>query len=110
MYNIAIYLSSLSFFIYFISYFISPFMKDEFKRLNLEKIGLLTITLELMGSIGLLVGMLYNPILIISSGGLALLMFIAILFRLKSKDTLWVSLPAIFYMLLNFYIFIESIK
>jgi hypothetical protein len=85
-------------------------MKDEFKRLNLEKIGLLTITLELMGSIGLLVGMLYNPILIISSGGLALLMFIAILFRLKSKDTLWVSLPAIFYMLLNFYIFIESIK
>ena len=85
-------------------------MKDEFKRLNLEKIGLLTITLELMGSIGLLVGMLYNPILIISSGGLALLMFIAILFRLKSKDTLWVSLPALFYMLLNFYIFIESIK
>jgi hypothetical protein len=85
-------------------------MKDEFKRLNLGKIGLLTITLELMGSIGLLVGMLYNPILIISSGGLALLMFIAILFRLKSKDTLWVSLPALFYMLLNFYIFIESIK
>jgi len=85
-------------------------MKDEFKRLNLEKIGLLTITLELMGSIGLLVGILYNPILLISSGGLSLLMFIAILFRLKSKDTLWVSLPALFYMLLNFYIFIESIK
>ena len=110
IYNISIYLSSLSFFIYFISYFISPFMKDEFKRLNLEKIGLLTITLELMGSIGLLVGILYNPILLISSGGLSLLMFIAILFRLKSKDTLWVSLPALFYMLLNFYIFIESIK
>ncbi len=85
-------------------------MKNEFKRLNLERIGLITITLELMGSIGLLVGILYNPILLISSGGLALLMFIALLFRLKSKDSLWVSLPAIFYMLLNFYIFIESIK
>ena len=110
IYNISIYLSSLSFFIYFISYFTSPFMKNEFKRLNLERIGLITITLELMGSIGLLVGMLYNPILLISSGGLALLMFIAILFRLKSKDSLQASLPAIFYMLLNFYIFVESIK
>jgi hypothetical protein len=84
-------------------------MKDEFKRLNLEKIGLLTITLELMGSIGLLVGLIYQPLLIISSGGLALLMFIAILFRLKSKDTLWVSLPALFYMLLNLFIFVNSI-
>jgi hypothetical protein len=85
-------------------------MKSEFKRLDLERMGLLTITLELIGSIGLLVGLLYTPILLIASGGLALLMFFAILFRLKSKDTLWVSLPALFYMLLNTYIFIETIK
>lgn len=83
-------------------------MKNEFKRLDLEKIGLLTITLELMGSIGLLVGMLYNPILLISSGGLTLLMLTAILFRIKSKDSLQAILPALFYMLLNSYIFIES--
>ena len=110
IYDIAIYVSSLSFFIYFISYFISPFMKDEFKRLDLEAIGLLTITLELIGSIGLLVGIRFTPILLLASGGLALLMLFAILFRLKSKDTLWVSLPALFYMLLNTYIFIETIK
>lgn len=110
IYDISIYLSSLSFFIYFISYFISPFMKSEFKRLDLERMGLLTITLELIGSIGLLVGLLYTPILLLASGGLALLMLLAILFRLKSKDTLWVSLPALFYMLLNTYIFIETIK
>lgn len=85
-------------------------MKSEFKRLNLERIGLLTIILELIGSIGLIVGLIYTPILLISSGGLALLMFIAILFRLKSKDTLWVSLPALFYMLLNTYILIESMS
>ena len=85
-------------------------MKDEFKRLDLEAIGLLTITLELIGSIGLLVGIIFTPILLLASGGLALLMLFAILFRLKSKDTLWVSLPALFYMLLNTYIFIETIK
>lgn len=105
---VSIYISSLSFFFYFISYFLSPFMENEFKRLNLEKIGLLTITLELLASLGLLIGIKYNPVLLISSGGLFLLMFTAILFRMKSKDNLQTSLPAIFYMILNLYIFIES--
>ena len=109
MYIISVYLSSISFLIYFISYFISPFMKKEFSRFNLEKLGLLTITLELLGSVGLLVGLIYKPLILISSGGLALLMFIAILFRVRYKDGLWVSLPALFYMLLNIYIFILSI-
>lgn len=110
IYNIAIWLSSLSFFIYFISYFTSPFMKNEFKRLDLERMGLLTILLELIGSVGLLVGFSYEPILLAASGGLSLLMFFALLFRYKSKDTLWVSLPALFYMILNAYIFIETIS
>lgn len=109
IYNLAICLSSISFFIYFISYFISPFMKKEFKRLDLERIGLITILLELIGSVGLLVGMVYTPILLVASGGLALLMAFALLFRLKYKDSLWVSLPALFYMILNAYIFIETI-
>jgi hypothetical protein len=39
------------------------------------KIGTLTAILEIVGAIGLLVGLLYNAILLISSGGLALLMF-----------------------------------
>lgn len=85
-------------------------MKSEFKRFNLEKLGLLTIVLEFAGAAGLLIGLLYNPILLISSGGLALLMFLGIIVRLRLKDGLWVSLPALFYMFLNGYIFWETIK
>lgn len=107
---ISIYLSSISFFIYFISYFISPFMENEFKRLNLEKIGLPIITLELLASLGLLIGIKYNPMLLLSSGGLSLMMLCAILFRMKSKDSFQSKLPAIFYMLLNLYIFIKCIN
>jgi hypothetical protein len=80
-------------------------MKNEFKRFKLEKLGLLTILLEILGAIGLLVGLFFNPVLLISSGGLAILMLLGLIVRIKIKDSLWISLPAIFYMCLNAYIF-----
>lgn len=80
-------------------------MKNEFKRFNLEKLGLLTIVLEIVGALGLLIGLWYNALLLLSSGGLAALMFLGVLVRIKLKDSLWISLPAVFYMVLNGYIF-----
>jgi hypothetical protein len=84
-------------------------MKKEFKRFGLEKLGLLTVILELLGAVGLLIGLKFNILLIIASLGLALLMFFGLIVRMRLKDNLWVSLPALFYMLLNAYIFIEAI-
>jgi hypothetical protein len=50
----------------------------------LGKFGTLTAILEIVGAIGLLVGLLYNAILLISSGGLALC-FLGVGVRLKLK-------------------------
>lgn len=85
-------------------------MKSEFKRFKIEKLGLLTIILEFLGAIGLLTGLLLKPILLVSSGGLAILMLLGLVVRIKSKDGLWISLPAIFYMSLNAYIFYVGIN
>ena len=85
-------------------------MKKEFKRFGLEKIGLLTIILEFIGATGLIVGLKFNPILTISSFGLALLMIFGLIVRIKLKDSVWISLPALFYMGLNTYIFFASIN
>jgi hypothetical protein len=85
-------------------------MKKEFKRFGLEKIGLLTIILEFIGATGLMVGLKYNPLLTISSLGLALLMLAGLIVRIKLKDSLWISLPALFYVALNTYIFFTSIN
>lgn len=85
-------------------------MKNEFKRFNLEKLGLLTIILEFLGATGLLVGLKFTPILMISSLGLGLLMLSGLIVRIKSRDSIWISLPAFFYMCLNLYIFAETIK
>ena len=84
-------------------------MKNEFKRFGLEKVGTLTAVLELLGAVGLLVGLKIPLILLISAGGLALLMFLGVAVRVKNKDGLWISLPAAFFMLLNFYIFYLSL-
>jgi hypothetical protein len=108
--KICILISSVSFIAFAVSYFTSPHMKKEFKRFGLEKIGLLTIILQLMGATGLIIGLKFNPILTISSFGLALIMLSGLIVRIKLKDSVWISLPALFYMGLNTYIFFASIN
>ena len=105
-----ILVSSFSFFAYVLSYFMSPHMKSEFKRFNLGGLGLTIIILQFLGATGLLVGLLLNPILMISSFGLFLLMLLGLAVRIKLKDSLWVSLPAFFFMLLNGYIFLNAVN
>ena len=108
--TIFILVSSFSFYAYVVSYFISPQMKKEFKRFNLEKLALITIVLELLGASGLLIGLKFNLILVISSLGLSLLMLCGLLVRIKLKDNIWLSLPAGLFMILNLLIFIGSIE
>ena len=108
--KICVLISSFSFFAYTIYYFKSSKMEMEFKRFGLEKFGLIIMTLQFLGATGLLVGLLFNPLLIISSLGLALLMLAGFLVRLKLKDGILVSLPALFYMSLNAYIFLITIN
>ncbi len=108
--TICVLISSLSFYAYVISYFISPTMKNEFKRFKIEKMGLLTIILEFLGATGLLVGLEIHPILTLSSLGLSLLMLCGLIVRITIKDSILISVPAAFFMLLNLYIFLASIK
>lgn len=105
-----ILISSLSFLGYGIAYFKSTKMKSEFIRFGLEKVGSLTAMLELLGALGLLLGLKFPEILLVASGGLALLMFLGVAVRIKVKDSLWVTLPALFYLLLNATIFYISLS
>ena len=108
--KVCILISSFSFFAYTAFYFIAPKMKAEFNRFGLAKLGLFIIILQFLGATGLIVGLKFNPILIISSLGLALLMFSGVIVRIKLKDSFWVSIPALFYMGLNAYVFFNSIN
>lgn len=108
--EVLILFSSLSFLTYGIAYFTNPKMKREFIRFGLKKFGVLTAILEILGAVGLLIGLKFNTILILSSGGLSLLMFLGVLVRLKVKDGLWASFPALFFFGVNLYLFLVSMK
>ncbi len=102
--------SASSFLIYGIAYFVSSNMKNEFKRFGLEKFGKLTAFLELTGALGLFIGIQNQTILVLSSAGLALLMFLGVGVRIKMKDSLLVSSPAFFYFLLNAFILFKTLE
>ena len=101
--------SGVSFIIYGSLLFVSTEMRNEFKRFKLEKFTTLTGILELLGGIGLLIGLKVGFIMLISSGGLALLMLLGFGVRIKVKDSFWLSFPSLFFMLLNLYLFIVAL-
>ena len=108
--NVLIFFSAISFLVYGTAYFVSSNMKNEFKRFGLEKYGTLVAILELVGAAGLLIGFQNYTVLILASGGLAVLMFLGTGVRVKMKDSLLVSLPAFFYFLVNAFILYKALE
>jgi len=108
--GILVLISGISFMAYGIAYFTTPHMKSEFIRFGLEKYGRLTAILEIAGAIGLVAGLWSGYLLLLSSGGLALLMFLGVMVRIKVGDSLWALLPALAFMLLNSFIFLKAIE
>lgn len=95
---------------YGIMIFFSDRMLKEFERFRLKEFAGLVGFLELSGAAGLIVGLLYYPVLLVASGGLAILMLLGFAIRIKIKDSFLLSLPALFLMVVNFYIFVNTIN
>ena len=96
--EILVLFSSISFLSYGISCLTSSKIRSEFIRFGLKKFGMQIGVLEILGALGLLVGLRYSFVLVISSGGLALLMFLGVAVRLRIKDGLIEMLPALFFL------------
>ena len=101
--RICVLISGLSFFAYSLNYMLSARMKNELKRLQMEHLSHVIVICQFLGATGLFLGLFYNWILVLSSFGLAMLMLCGLIVRAKSKDNLFVSLPALFYLVLNLY-------
>jgi hypothetical protein len=98
-------ISILSFLFYGASCLFSSKIIEEFKRYKLSQFRQLVGILQLAGSFGLTAGF-YIPIFtLISSLGLAILMLLGVIVRIKIRDPIYAMLPAIFYLVLNFLIF-----
>ena len=109
---VLIVFSSISFTYYGINSLFSKKMKSEYSRWGYENLRLVLAWCQLLGGCGLIIGTLHhslNPLISITSFLLTIMMLTAVLTRIKSKDGLLLTLPSLFYSILNAYIFFQSI-
>lgn len=97
--------SAASFVFYGISCLTSKRMQLEFERFGLAKQRALTGVLQLIGGLGLAIGFYSSfKLAAFSAAGLAILMLSGFVVRLKVKDSVVASAPALMYALLNGYL------
>ncbi len=108
LHTLAILGSSLAFLTYGTLCLVTSSMQAEFKRFGLEHLRTLTGVLEVLGGVGLLVGLKWPFALRLSSAGIALLMIAGLLVRIKVGDGWLLCLPAFALLLLNVFILMKS--
>ena len=79
-------LSMVAFFVYGLTCLVTDRMVAEFERYGLGALRKLTGLLEVAGSLGLLAGYFYPPLLVLSSGCLSLLMLFAVGARVRIRS------------------------
>ena len=102
--GIAQAISIASFAWYGMSCFMSAAMVKEFDRYRLPRFRSLTGALQVAGSLGLLAGYYSRPLLLLSAGGLAAMMLLGVLVRLRIRDPLLAAVPAFAFLVLNLFI------
>ncbi len=99
-----IFFSAISFLGYGSACFLSTYIKKEFERYGLGSQRALVGALQLGAAIGLIVGLSQPWMGRAAAGGLALMMLVAVGVRIKIKDTLPQTTPALLYLALNTYL------
>ena len=108
--NLSILLfSAISFIFYGITSFFSKRMLSEYDRWGYKNQRILLGCLQLLGGVGLIVGIVNSTLLIIASFLLTFMMITAVFVRIKIKDNIVQMFPAIFYTVLNFIILYNSV-
>ena len=107
---ILVIFSGFSFLFYGFMCFYSNYFRSEFIRYGLAKYRRTTGFFQILGGMSLILGIFIYELEIISSLGLTILMLMGVGVRLKIKDGLFRTLPAIFYVIVNALIFYLSIN
>lgn len=103
-YLAAVLVSAVLFIVYGLLCLFSNGMEAEFERYGLSRFRRMTGGLEVLGGAGLLVGLLAPVVMLIASGGLAFLMLLGVIARVRVSDPLLEILPAAFLFVANVFI------
>jgi len=107
---IVLLFSAVSFIFYGISSFFSRRMLSEYARWGYKDQRILLGCLQLIGGLGLLVGLTNAVLLSVASFLLTFMMITAVFVRIKIKDNIFQMFPAILYTVVNFVILYNSLR
>lgn len=107
-YGAAVVIAAVLFLVYGGLCLFSNGMEAEFERYGLSRFRRLTGALEVLGGAGLLVGLMVTEVMLISSAGLATLMLLGIVARVRVRDPFLEILPATILMVMNVFIASET--
>ena len=108
-YGAATLVAALLFIIYGLLCLFSGGMMAEFERYGLSRFRRLTGALEVLGGAGLIVGLFVPEVMLVASGGLALLMLLGLIARFRVRDSFLESLPASILLLMNVFLFVAAL-
>jgi uncharacterized membrane protein YphA (DoxX/SURF4 family) len=100
-------LSLVSFGWYGVACLVSVRMVMEFQRLRLPHWRRLTGVLQILASAGLFAGFFFWPLRLLCSAGLAIMMLVAIIVRIRVNDSLLAATPALCFFLLNLFLALQ---
>jgi len=103
-YVIAAVVSAVLFLAYGLLCLFSTSMEEEFRRFGLSRFRPLTGALEVLGGIGLLVGLGMPGVMLAASTGLVVLMALGIGARVRVRDSFLLTLPAAVLLVVNVFI------
>lgn len=109
-FQVSVGLSVVLFLYYGLDCLLSDGMVVEFERYGLSRFRRLTGSLEVLGAVGLIVGYFVSPILILASAGLTLLMALGVVTRVRVRDPVAETIPALVLMLVNAYILFYALS
>ena len=82
----------------------------EFDRFGLARFRRATGALEVLGALGLLAGYFFPTWTLVAAGGLGLLMILGVITRVRVRDSLSASLPAIALLVINLFILLYALQ
>lgn len=109
-FQVSVGLSIVLFLYYGLDCLLSDGMVVEFERYGLSRFRRLTGSLEVLGAVGLVVGYFVSPILVLASAGLTLLMALGVATRVRVRDPVAETIPALVLMLVNAYILFYALS
>ncbi len=102
--------SGVSFVVYGIICLASDSMRAEFERFRLPRCRVLVGWLEILGGLAQLLSYVLQPLGLLGSGGLCLLMAMGVVTRRRIGDSLRATSPALAFMVINAFLFAAFLK